>query len=293
MGIKFGILAMKRVFYFILWGWLVFGMSGCALQQDIITLEERLMALERQNQQLQQRTAELNQKVQNQVEMMGKTTEITEKDLRTQYARLNAGLDTLQQDIRQISGRIEELEYKLERKTNDFETAGKRLDEISLQVAKLDQQQSQIEQYLNLEKEKGAPKEPAAARSPEKPAASDTQLYEEAKQAFDNNQMDKARKLFQELLNSYPKSENADNAQFWIGESYYRDKWYEKAILEYQTVIEKYPKGNKVPAALLKQGLAFLQLGDKSNARLILKELVKKYPNSNEARIAKQKLSEL
>ncbi len=278
---------MKRLFFFIFWGCLVFGMSGCALQQDIITLEERLMALERQNQQLQQRTAELNQKVQNQVEMMGKTTEITEKDLRTQYARLNAGLDTLQQDIRLLSGRIEELEYKLERKTNDFETAGKRLDEISLQVAKLDQQQSQIEQYLNLEKGKGAQKEP------EKPAASDTQLYEEAKQAYDNNQMDKARKLFQELLNSYPKSENADNAQFWIGESYYRDKWYEKAILEYQTVIEKYPRGNKVPAALLKQGLAFLQLGDKSNARLILKELVKKYPNSNEARIANQKLSEL
>ncbi|MBW2198143.1 MAG: tetratricopeptide repeat protein, partial [Deltaproteobacteria bacterium] len=88
-------------------------------------------------------------------------------------------------------------------------------------------------------------------------------------------------------------SKNADNAQFWIGEIYYHEKWYEKAILEYQKVIEKYPKGNKVQASLLKQGFAFLNLGDKSNARLILSELIKKYPKSNEAKIAKRKLKGL
>jgi TolA-binding protein len=58
-------------------------------------------------------------------------------------------------------------------------------------------------------------------------------------------------------LKRFPKSDNADNAQFWIGEIYYRQKWYETAILEYQKVIENYPKGNKVQASLLKQGFAF------------------------------------
>ena len=95
------------------------------------------------------------------------------------------------------------------------------------------------------------------------------------------------------LIQRFPKSERADNSQFWIGEIYYREKWYEKAILEYQKVIEKYPKGNKVPASLLKQGFAFSNLGDKSNSRLILEELIKKYPNSNEAKIAKDKVKEL
>ncbi|MBU4503079.1 MAG: tetratricopeptide repeat protein, partial [Proteobacteria bacterium] len=81
--------------------------------------------------------------------------------------------------------------------------------------------------------------------------------------------------------------------QFWIGEIYYSEKWYEKAIVEYQKVIEKYPKGNKVPASLLKQGFAFLNLGDKANARLILQELVKKYSEATEAKIATKKLKEL
>jgi tol-pal system protein YbgF len=92
------------------------------------------------------------------------------------------------------------------------------------------------------------------------------------------------------LLKIYPKSKHADNAQFWIGEIYYREKWYEKAILEYQKVIEKYPKGNKVESSLLKQGLAFYNIGDRANARLILNVLIKKYPKSNEAKIAKRKL---
>ncbi|MCP4371246.1 MAG: tol-pal system protein YbgF, partial [Deltaproteobacteria bacterium] len=95
-----------------------------------------------------------------------------------------------------------------------------------------------------------------------------------------------------ELLDRYPKSKSADNAQFWIGEIYYREKWYEKAILEYQKVIENYPKGNKDQASLLKQGFAFYNLKDKPNSRLIFKELIKKFPGSNEAKIAKKKLKE-
>ena len=111
-----------------------------------------------------------------------------------------------------------------------------------------------------------------------------------AKQAFDQGDFETAREGFQELIKQHPKSKNADNAQFWIGEIYYREKWYEKAIIEYQKVIEKHPKGNKVPASLLKQGFAFYNLGDKANARLILTELIKKYPKSNESNIARQKL---
>jgi len=113
-----------------------------------------------------------------------------------------------------------------------------------------------------------------------------------AKQAFDQGDFETAREGFQKLIKQHPKSKNADNAQFWIGEIYYREKWYEKAIIEYQNVIEKHPKGNKVPASLLKQGFAFYNLGDKANARLILTELLKKYPKSNESKIARQKLKE-
>jgi tol-pal system protein YbgF len=122
---------------------------------------------------------------------------------------------------------------------------------------------------------------------------SEDEIYRQAKQAFDKGDSVAARSKFMELIKRYPKSDRADNAQFWIGETYYREKWYEKAILEYQKVIENYPKGNKVPASLLKQGFAFLNLKDKANSRLILQELIKKHPKTNEAKIAKDKLTDL
>ncbi len=137
---------------------------------------------------------------------------------------------------------------------------------------------------------------PESRIKPEGPAAkapSEEALYNKAKQAFDQGNMAAARKGFEELVHYYPTSQNADNAQFWIGETFFREKLYEKSILEYQKVIEKYPKGNKVPAALLKQGYAFQSLGDKVNSRLIFEELVRKHPNTSEAKAASDKLKEL
>jgi len=122
---------------------------------------------------------------------------------------------------------------------------------------------------------------------------SEEELYNKAKQAFDQGNIVQARRGFEEVIQQYPNSTSAGSAQFWIGETFYREKAYEKSILEYQKVIEKYPKGNKVPAALLKQGHAFLALGDKVNSRLIFEELVRKYPQSAEAKAASDKLKEM
>jgi tol-pal system protein YbgF len=197
------------------------------------------------------------------------------------------------QDLRLLNGRIEEIEYLINRKVASYEAAGKgqneRLDDIALGAAKLEQRVAQMEQYLNIE---GKNRKKAPQEGSQQQSKTDKQLYTSARQAYDNGELDKARQIFQSLIQKYPQSETVDNAQFWIGESYYREKWYERAILEYQTVIEKYPKGNKVPAAMLKQGLALLNIGEKSSARLILQELIKKYPNASEADIAKKKLDE-
>ena len=155
-------------------------------------------------------------------------------------------------------------------------------------IAETDQRLVILERYLSLDPKAAPAKSDATAA-----AAPAKTVYETAKSAYDKGDWVKARQLFAQLIQEQPKSENADNAQFWIGETYYNEKWYEKAILEYQTVIEKYPKGNKVPAAMLKQGLSFLKLGDQSNARLVLKRLTEKYPKTNEASIASAKLKDI
>ena len=154
----------------------------------------------------------------------------------------------------------------------------------------------EIEQYLNIEPDlhdaKSKTDSGEKPKRKEKKKLSENEMYALSKQAFDQGDFEAAREGFNKIIKTYPRSGWVDNAQFWIGDTYYREKWYEKAILEYQKVIENYPNGNKVPASLLKQGFAFFNIGDKANARLILKELIKKYPRSNETKIAIKKLKE-
>ncbi|NEX12177.1 MAG: tol-pal system protein YbgF [Prosthecochloris sp.] len=118
----------------------------------------------------------------------------------------------------------------------------------------------------------------------------DRALFDAGMNAFNGYDYAEARKEFSALLSAYPQSALADDAQYYTAETYYNEKWYEKAILEYQLVIEKYPEGDKRPAAYFKQGLSFENIGDATNAGVRYKELIQLYPDSNEAGIVGPKL---
>ena len=272
----------------------LFLLVGCASQDEVATIDNRITELEMRNAETRKKSEALKSDLRNR--------EGEEQALRRQAATLRQQIAALNEDIRVLKGRIEEIEFSINRqKQKEAEIMGSkqaRLDQVADSARINDERIDRIEQYLNFETSKSAsspaaaaPKIVPVAKAP--PADSEDEIYRQAKQAFDQGDSDAARAKFNELIERYPKSERADNAQFWIGEIYYREKWYEKAILEYQKVIEKYPQGNKVPASLLKQGFAFLNLGDKANSRLILQELIKKYPKTNEAKIAKDKLKDL
>jgi len=117
--------------------------------------------------------------------------------------------------------------------------------------------------------------------------------YQKAYGTFRDGNYPQAITQFERFLKEYPQSEYADNAQYWVAESYYMQADYERAILEYEKLLKQYPKGDKVPAALLKQGFAFLNLGDQVDAKLLFKKVIKEHPNSPQAQIAANKLKSL
>jgi len=98
---------------------------------------------------------------------------------------------------------------------------------------------------------------------------------------------------FRDYLSKSPDSELADNAQYWIGECYYAQRDFRKAIEEFSVVEQGHPKGDKVPAAMLKIAYSKLQLEDRAGARQELRDLIGRFPNSDEAAQARTKLSSL
>ncbi len=90
-----------------------------------------------------------------------------------------------------------------------------------------------------------------------------------------------------------PKSDLADNAQYWIGACYQSQRQYNQAIRELSDVMLRFPKADKAPAALLMLADAFNDSGDPIDAKLVLKKLLAEHPKSEEAERAKSKLQAL
>ena len=103
----------------------------------------------------------------------------------------------------------------------------------------------------------------------------------------------KARSLLDAFIANYPTHELADDAQYWIGQSYYQEKNFERAILAFNKVQVDYANGDKAPEALLLEALSFLSIEDRASARELLGQVIAKYPDSNAAATARQRLESL
>jgi len=84
---------------------------------------------------------------------------------------------------------------------------------------------------------------------------------------------------FQTLLIIDKKNEYADNAQYWIGESYYSMGDYKKAAMEFNRVLE-FADSNKNDHAQFKIALCQLKLGNRVAAQNAFETLRENYPNS-------------
>jgi len=138
---------------------------------------------------------------------------------------------------------------------------------------------------------------PTSTRLPATPSPAETnvadQLYKRALKDYQEKNYEAAVVNFKQYLKQAPKSPQAGNAQYLIGESLYAQKQYEAAIVAFDEVVQKHSQDPKVAAAMLKQGYAFAELKDARNARFFLQQVQKKYPNGPEAQQAAEKLKQL
>jgi len=133
----------------------------------------------------------------------------------------------------------------------------------------------------------------ALRREDRQPAAPATEGYRRALQSYREGQTNQAIQQFRDYLRNNPKSDLADNAQYWIGECYYSKGDYNRAIIELNEVLLKYPQGDQVPGALLALATSFSNSGDKIDAKLILQKLISDHPKSEEAEVGRQQLQTL
>jgi tol-pal system protein YbgF len=130
-----------------------------------------------------------------------------------------------------------------------------------------------------------AESQPAASTAADEKAA-----YDHAFQALKDLRYADAAEEFQSFLGRYPDSEYADNAQYWLGESYYVTRNYDLALTAFQDLLDDFPESPKAPDALLKIGYTHYELEQWDSARAALTQVQERYPDSTLSRLAENRL---
>ncbi len=125
------------------------------------------------------------------------------------------------------------------------------------------------------------------------PGMTPQRLFSTAQADFSAGQWALCIEGFNMYLRSFPRNDNADDAQWYVGECYQHDGKFTEAIDAYNRVISNYPKGDRVPDAYYKRGMAFSQLGQMDRAVESLETLMKTFPEHDMARLAKQQVDRL
>jgi TolA-binding protein len=188
--------------------------------------------------------------------------------------------------------------------TNDVRVVREKLDDNNVRIGSLTQEMDSLRQSMQqlAQRPTGTTElDPSAAGGTPPPGGAPTpgvsvspqKLFETARGDYMAGQYDLAILGWEDYIKSFPKSDQADDAQVGICAAYSQDGKFDKAVAACDLAIRTYPAGDKVAEAYYRKGLALSNLKDVSGARAAWEEVVKKYPSTQEASLSQQGLERL
>jgi TolA-binding protein len=192
--------------------------------------------------------------------------------------------------------------------TNDVRVIREKLDDNNVRIGSLTQEVDALRQSMQQMGSRptvtndaeppaagatsgGVP--PAGAQSNAGVSVSPKQLFDSAMGDYYSGQYDIAILGFTDYIKSFPKSDQADDAQVNICLAYLQDGKNAKAVEACDLAIRTYPNGDKIPEAYYRKGLAMQNLRDLNGAREAWEYVVKTAPDTDAGRLAKQRLEQI
>ncbi|OLB86494.1 MAG: tol-pal system protein YbgF [Acidobacteria bacterium 13_2_20CM_2_57_6] len=229
---------------------------------------------------------------------LGSTMSSLQKSVQDVQANSGARLDTMSTQVQGLSDNLEEIKSrlgKLNQQLVDLQNSVQTLDaKISGAGAP-----APTTGLATPTSSTGSPSPAGSAGSLAGPtglpagAPSADTLYSNGLRDITSGKYDLARSEFEDYLKYYSETDLASNAQFYLGEIFYKQKQYVDAVAAYDKVLSNYPKSFKLGPARLRKGMALLDLGQKTGGVRELREVIKRFPGSDEDRLARAKLKEL
>jgi tol-pal system protein YbgF len=201
-------------------------------------------------------------------------------------------LDRAIRELRSATDSLSSLSTQFTRFRSDISTSMSSVDQQLLQIQELTGQSQR-----RLQEVRASLEERQQAATPATPGVETTpgpnQLFQIAREQMMQGSNAAARQGFQDLLDKYPKSDLAAEAQFYIAETYAAEKNASAADSVYARVASKYAGSPRAATAIYKRAVAAQAAGDASSARTLFNQVIKKYPRSDEAALARDRIRAL
>lgn len=213
--------------------------------------------------------------------------------------QLASQLDQLETETNLLRGDIETMRFEAQ---NANERQNNLYADLDARIQALEQSQVQTAQQAlaaTIASERAAAAADAAAIAASEPPpvpqplGSDQDNYNAAFDLIQARRYPEAASAFEGFLDFFPGSPLADNAQYWLAETYYVQRQFAEALPQFQKVIDEYPNSAKLPDALLKVGFCNYELRRFDAARSALEQVARQFPDTTAARLASQRLERM
>jgi TolA-binding protein len=225
-------------------------------------LKERVAVLEQSNNHLVTLTERLEKRIDN----VKSYVDVEDQKIRELLANLRADLDDLGMQLGRTAGSQEEL------------------------VHRFDQIQGKIKGIKGLVDERlGGDREDLPEDLPKDPA----EMFTVALEKFNAGYTKTARAIFTEFIRVAPDDEKADDAQFFVGETFFSEGRFVEAVAAYRKVYDNYQRGDRFREAVLRIGLSYERTNDCDKAKKIYKFARDEFKKSSEGKKADEKYKAL
>ncbi|BDC48388.1 hypothetical protein F183_A07040 [Bryobacterales bacterium F-183] len=250
------------------------------MQRDMGLLQEQVRTMQRTQ---DEKFAAITENLRTTLDVVNRLTAtlaVTQKDMN----------DKLGEITRNVSSPMTSMGGKVDSMADQFQGLSNSVADLNSRLGKLDARIAELQKMIQVIQT--PPAAPPAAGGGDGMAANTTggtgavplasaqKIFDDANRDMLAGSFDLALQGFQDYLKNYGNTQQAADAQFYIGEVHFRRDDFDSAVREYTKVMDAYPDSSRVADAHFKKGMALVKLGRRTDAKKEFQTVVEKFPGN-------------
>jgi tol-pal system protein YbgF len=262
--------------------------------------KEVVLEMQRDISQMQDQIRGLNDKITQMQTLLQQTLDASNKTNTSLAVLQNSLADKVGEQTKNLVGPVAGVGSKVDQMTEEFRSVRENVADMTARLGRVEAKVNELSTAVRTintppvaPPPSGTPGGAGAPSAAAVPAMSAEQAYQTALTDYTKGNLDLALQEFTDYVKTFPNTDYAPNAQFYVGETYRRKGDLQSAIDAYNQVIDGYKDNSKTPDAFYMKGVTLVQAGKPTAAKKEFTELIRRYPNTDLASKAKSQLKSL